>query len=91
MNRRVGSCEESPVGSLNDNTVWQPSAEFRRHLRFECLPLERCETKRISGAIVLEHEFHGAVAQGAVSVVKENFGFFVSRRHSSEENNMDCA
>lgn len=50
----------------------------------ECVALQRGEAERGAGAVVLQDEFDGAMAEAAMAVVEEDLGGRGGRRHAEK-------
>src|ERR1700727_1938250 len=75
MQECVRSREEISVGGEHHYAVRQSGASFGWNTRLKCLALQRSKAEGVARAVVLEHEFHGPVAEAAMAVIEKYLGF----------------
>jgi hypothetical protein len=73
MQKRFRPHQQSPIARQHHNAVRQSGPPFRRNPSRKRRALQRRKPERAPGAIVLQDELHGAMAQPAMSIVKEIF------------------
>jgi len=81
IKRSVRAHEQGAVSGEDDEAVRQAGETVRRHARLDGFALQWSKPEGTSGAVVFKNELHGAVAQAAVAIVENIFGFLREREH----------
>ena len=77
VNEGIGADEQRARGGFGGHAIGQRGALVNRNARLESHALQRCESERRACGIVLENKLHAAMAEPAVSVVIQDFGWLL--------------
>ena len=82
IKRSIRAHEQAAVPGEDDEGVREAGPLVGRHESLDGFALQRSKPKGVSGAVVFKNEFHCAVAQAAVAIVENIFGFLRDREHT---------